>query len=90
MTAWIIQIINYTLALFMWLIVGRLILSIFIGGRENFIMNFFIRFTEPVYKITGKIFPFARAGCIPYLSILIIIIVRILIFSLSGAGIPKQ
>jgi uncharacterized protein YggT (Ycf19 family) len=89
MIAWLIQIINYTLALFMWLIVGRLVLSLFRANRENFIMAFFIKFTEPVYKITRKIVPFAKAGCIPWISIILIVIVRLSFVIILRSGTYK-
>lgn len=90
MTELIIQIINYTLAMFMWLIAGRLLLSFFIKGRDNFILAFFIKFTEPIYKITGKLLPFAKESCIPPLSIIIIVAIRILLIVFYKAGIQHK
>jgi uncharacterized protein YggT (Ycf19 family) len=72
-----VQLVNYTLALLMWLVIGRVVLSLFTSSRENFIMSFFIKFTEPVYKVVKKIFPFAKESCIPSLSILFIVIIRV-------------
>ncbi len=96
------QLFNYTLSFIMWLIVGRVVLSIFTSNRQNFILSFFIRFTEPVYKVTRTIFPFARVtpgrqetfwgnieGFIPLLSIIIIIILRILFALLFSQGVNK-
>jgi len=74
-----IQIVNYTLAVFMWLIIGRMLLSFFLGKRENFMVNFFIKFTEPVYNITRKVVPFATDRSVPFFSILIIFIIRIML-----------
>lgn len=84
MIAWLIQIVNYTLALFMWLIVGRIVLSFFAVNKENFMMAFFIKFTEPVYKIARKIVPFAKESCIPAISIILIIIVRLSLVIIFG------
>ncbi|WP_460176676.1 YggT family protein [Thermodesulfovibrio hydrogeniphilus] len=49
--------INYTLAFFMWLVIGRAILSFFIKDPHNPIMALFLKATEPLYKIFRKIFP---------------------------------
>jgi YggT family protein len=89
MIVWLIQIINYTLALFMWLIVGRLVLSLLRANRENFIMAFFIKFTEPVYKITRRIVPFSKESCIPGISIILIIIVRLALVIIFKQGAYK-
>lgn len=86
----------------MWLVIGRVVLSIFTSNRNNFMLSFFIRFTEPVYKITRTLFPFAKVshgskesfwgnieGCIPIFSVIIIIILRILLISLFGTEVNK-
>lgn len=84
MKIWIIQIINYTLSFLMWMILGRIILTLMIGNRDNVMMRAFIKITEPVYRISRKIVPFAKESCIPAFSIVLIIALRlalILIFS---------
>lgn len=77
MIIWIIIIVNYTLSLLMWLIVGRLLLSFFLKNRENFMLGFFIKFTEPLFRMTRKMFPFAGESCIPFISMFLIVILRI-------------
>ncbi len=49
--------INYTLAFFMWLVIGRAILSFFIKDTHNPILALFLKATEPLYKIFRRIFP---------------------------------
>ncbi len=68
----------------MWLIVGRIVLSLFGTKRENFMMSFFIKFTEPIYKITRKVVPFSNEGCVPWLSIVLIIVIRVVIVITLG------
>ena len=102
MKDWIVLIANYSLSLFMWLIIGRIALSLFTRNRNNFILSFFIRFTEPVYKVIGMMFPFARpsaenegtywntiGGWAPFFSIFLIIIIRVIIIILFGPVITK-
>jgi uncharacterized protein YggT (Ycf19 family) len=97
MKDWLVLIANYSLSLFMWLILGRMALSLFTRNRNNFMLNFFIRFTEPVYKVVGIIFPFAKSpdnnegtywgtigGLAAFFSILLIIIIRVIIIKLFG------
>ncbi len=74
----------------MWLMVGRFVLELFTGGKTNFILNFFVKFTDPWYKIIRKTMPFAGEKCVPFLSVLSIIIIRMAIIILFGTGMPKQ
>ena len=46
---------------------------------------FFVRFTEPFYKITRKLFPFAKESYIPPTAILIIVVLRILLIAFKTA-----
>lgn len=91
------QILNYTLAVFMWLIIGRVILSLFIQNTQNFMLAFFIKFTEPMYRITRTLLPFAQVspekrgtvwefigGCIPFFSVVIVIILRTAVMLIAG------
>ena len=73
---YIIQIINYTLSFLMWMILGRVLLTLVIGNRQNILTGLFVKITEPVYQITKKVLPFANERYIPWLSILLIIIIR--------------
>lgn len=77
MKIWIVQIVNYTLALFMWLIIGRYILVLLTGGKKGFMMDFFVKFTDPLYKITRRVFPFFKEGFVPVATIILILLIRV-------------
>jgi len=79
---YIIQIINYTLSFLMWMILGRVLLTLVIGNRQNILTGLFVKITEPVYRITKKVLPFANERYIPWLSILLIIIIRFAIITI--------
>lgn len=61
----------------MWMIVGRVFLTFILGNRQNIMMLAFVKITEPVYRITRKLLPFAKESCIPFLSVLLIIVIRL-------------
>lgn len=44
----------------MWLVIGRVGAQLIIRNPNNVILNMFIRFTEPLYNLVRKIFPFSR------------------------------
>jgi len=79
MNIYIFQLVNYTLSFLMWMVLGRVLLTLIIGSRQNIMTTAFEKVTGPVYRVTQKIFPFAKGGWIPALSILLIIIVRLVI-----------
>lgn len=61
----------------MWLIIGRYILFFLTSGKRGFMMDFFVRFTDPLFKMTQRILPFLREGLIPIVTIILIILIRI-------------
>ena len=87
MKIYIIQIINYTLSFLMWMILGRIILSRMIGNRQNILLSAFIKVTEPVYRITRKIIPFAKESCVPALAIVLLLIIRFALVIIFRPGI---
>ena len=52
--------LDYTLQFAMWLVIGRVAAQVVIRNPNNIILNMFIRFTEPLYALIKKIFPFSR------------------------------
>lgn len=59
---WYFNIPNYVLALFMWTLLGRFLLSLFIPpGWENYIWQAFCRLTDPVLRVVRFITPQAVA-----------------------------
>lgn len=61
----------------MWLIIGRYILFFLTSGKRGFMMDFFVRFTDPLFKITRRILPFLWEGLIPFATIILIILIRV-------------
>jgi len=53
---------DYTLQFFMWLVIGRVAAMLVIRNPNNVIRTMFIRFTEPLYNLIKKIFPFSRVS----------------------------
>jgi hypothetical protein len=51
---------DYTLQFGMWLVIGRLASQVIIGRPDNFAVQFFVRFTEPLYHLCRQTFPFLR------------------------------
>ena len=78
----VIQIINYTLSFLMWMIVGRAFLALMVGDRENIVMLAFVKITEPVYRLTSRILPFARGRWVPVLSLLLLAAARLAVILL--------
>jgi len=82
MTLFVIQVLNYTLSFLMWMIVGRALLRLIGGDRENPVMLAFVKVTEPVYAVTRRILPFARPAWIPALSFLFLVAARVAVIVL--------
>lgn len=55
---WYFHLPNYVLALAMYLVMGRLLLSPFVSpGSSNYIWRSFVRLTDPVVRIVGFVTP---------------------------------
>jgi YggT family protein len=72
------QFLNYTLAFFMWLVLGRAALEFFTRDLNNFFYRFFYQFTEPLYKPYRKLFP----CCHTLLLLVSLLILRVLVIKL--------
>jgi uncharacterized protein YggT (Ycf19 family) len=72
------QFLNYTLAFFMWLVLGRVALEFFTRDLNNFFYRFFYQFTEPLYKPYRKFFP----CCHTLLLLVSLLILRFLVIKL--------
>lgn len=72
------QFLNYTLAFFMWLVLGRAALEFFTRDLNNFFYRFFYQFTEPLYKPYRKLFP----CCHTLLLLVSLFILRFLVIKL--------
>jgi hypothetical protein len=50
----------YTIKFFHWLVIGRVAVLLLAGERRNVIVDFFVRFTQPLYSAVKRLFPFTR------------------------------
>ena len=86
----VFQIINYTLSFLMWMILGRVLVTLISAAKQTLILGLFQKVTDPVYKVVMAIVPFAEVppekkgtmwdaigGCIPFFSIFFIVVLRI-------------
>jgi hypothetical protein len=90
MNIYVFQIINYTLSFIMWMIVGRIVVTLITGNNQNLILGMFRKVTDPVYAVVRAALPFADVppekkgtmwdaigGCIPFFSFFLIVIIRL-------------
>lgn len=95
MNIYVFQIINYTLSFVMWMILGRVVVTLISAAKDNVISSLFRKVTEPVYAVVRTIVPFAAVppeklgtmwgaigGCIPFFSFFFIMILRIVLIIL--------
>ena len=74
-----IQFVNYTLALGMWLILGRAVLGILTGGRPSPIQTVFDRLTFPLFGLTRRALPFVNERWAPRAALLALALLRVLL-----------
>lgn len=68
--ALVLQLVNFALALLMWMIIGRAALGLLTGGRENAVQGLFDRVTLPLFALTRRIFPFVGEKWVPLAALL--------------------
>jgi YggT family protein len=51
------DLLNYSLAFYMWLVLGRAALSFFTTDRRNFFYNMLYLPTEPAYRLYRRLLP---------------------------------
>lgn len=86
---WLVLLANYTLALFMWLILGRAALGILTGGRPGPVQGFFDRFTLPLFAATRRALPFLGERAAPLVTLLLLALARVALIKLAlPAGPP--
>jgi uncharacterized protein YggT (Ycf19 family) len=72
------HLLNFALSLLIWLIIGRYVLRLIVGQRENFVTELFRRATEPAFRVLGRIAPpLVGTAYIPILTILALVAVRL-------------
>jgi YggT family protein len=68
LTYWYYTIPNFALAVIMYTIIGRILLSFFFDSdSKNYIMRFFVRLTDPVINFFGAVTPKATAPVVLWL-----------------------
>jgi uncharacterized protein YggT (Ycf19 family) len=84
----LIQFVNYTLALGMWLILGRAVLGILTGGRPSPIQTVFDRLTFPLFGLTRRAMPFVGERLVPLVALLLLGALRLalILFTHPAAG----
>ena len=89
MNIFVFQFINYTLSFLMWMILGRILLTLMIGNRDMIFTRLFQKITEPVYQVVRKVLPFVKESCVPAVSVLAIIALRFVLIILFTPPKPQ-
>lgn len=53
----IAQLLNFALAMVFWATLGRILLGLMTGGRENFFIGVLKKATDPAYALVGRVVP---------------------------------
>jgi len=78
------EVLNYVLAFFLWMVLGRLALNILSGGRRTFMTGVFEKATAPPIFVVRKMTPaFVPDAHIPILSLPLLLALRILMAPLG-------
>ncbi len=75
----VVEVLNWLLAIGMWLVIGRAILDWITGGRSTPISRLFRLFTEPLYQLVRRASPRLSAPLIPVVLVLVFATLRILL-----------
>lgn len=80
MTAFLIEIVNFVLAFFLWMMLGRIALVLLSGGRRTFFSGVFEKATAPAFFVVRRLTPaFVPDVHIPILSLPLLLALRILL-----------
>lgn len=83
----IITVLNWLLAISMWLVIGRAVLDWLTRGRRTVVHQLFYLLTEPLYRPLRRLLPDAPAIAIPVTLILLFLGLRVLlVVALSHVG----
>ena len=88
----IFQFVNYTLSFLMWMVVGRVIVTLITAAKQTFVLGIFQKITDPVYRLVRTILPFtevppekrggmyeAIGGCAPFAAFFLIAVIRVVL-----------
>jgi uncharacterized protein YggT (Ycf19 family) len=68
------QLLNFALALVFWATLGRILLGLMTGGRENFFMGVLRKATDPFYALVSRVIP---ERLVPLGVLVLIVVARI-------------
>lgn len=51
------HLVNFALALVFWATLGRILLTLMTGGRDNFFIGVLRKATDPAYALVGRVIP---------------------------------
>jgi uncharacterized protein YggT (Ycf19 family) len=84
------ELVNFALALLFWLIIGRWVLRLLVGQRENFFTELFRRGTDPAFRLVRRLLPsLVPDRYIPLWTLLLVALARLALLPLlllDGAG----
>ena len=81
------ELANFTLSFFFWMIIGRLVLRLLVGNRNNLFTELCRRATFPVIWVVRRITPaFVPDPHIPILSLPLLLALRIMLAPLLVSG----
>ena len=83
----VVEIVNFILAFFLWMLLGRLVLALISGGRRTFFTELFEKATAPPVYLVRRITPSSVPDAhIPILALPLLLALRILLAPLAQAG----
>lgn len=83
------QFVNYTLSFIMWMVLGRVLLKLVTGNKDTIVLRLFSKITDPVFGFVRKALPFVQESCIPAVTILIIIAIRLVLILTLGPAVQR-
>lgn len=81
---YLVQFLNYSLALGMWLILGRAALGVLTGGRATPLQALFDRTTAPLFGLTRRVLPFVGEKWAPLAAFLAIALLRVALIVMTN------
>jgi len=78
-----VQLVNYTLSMLMWLIIGRAALGLLTGGRPGLVQSAFDLPTRPLFALTRRALPFLGERWAPLVTLLVIGALRLSLILLA-------
>jgi hypothetical protein len=84
MSSFLFELVNYVLAFFFWMLLGRIALAIVSGGRRTFFTGVFEKATAPAVYVVRRITPASVPDVhIPILALPLLLALRILLAPLA-------